>query len=169
MRRNWLSLGLLLVLLTAAGCSLFGGGDDDDADEAAPVPDGAVLLDVQSVVAGDGTLALEIIFPEGWHINVDAPPFEATWTVDGSVVQMDEADQAMSVASPAFPLSVPVTLAEGEANVLVDVVVYYCDDAQTLCTRDLLTLIAPVTVEDGAGEDVARLAYTVVPPELDSP
>ena len=183
---------VLLVVLLASGCSLFKGSEESvstpdappdvtaepdapDASDAdappgannnAPVDDGTWSMDPQVVLAGDGTVALSILLPDGWHINTDAPPFQATWKVDGVVVQMDEADQAMRLVDPIFPLHVPVTLTAGDAEVAVKIQVFYCNDDQTLCTVERRTLFAPLSVGTaGTGSDF-EISYTIVPPEV---
>ncbi len=126
-----------------------------------------MTLDAQTVAPGQGTATINITLPEGWHVNLDAPPFQATWAVDGKVAQIDAANREMQVHDPIFPLSVPVTLTAGETEVSVDTVLYYCNDDQTICTIDRRTVIAPLTVSDDApqGNDFT-VAFAVVPPQL---
>lgn len=160
--------GLLALALLAAGCTLAQGSDSSPS--AAPPESrvglgGTMTLDAQEVAPGAGSASIDIRLPEGWHVNVDAPPFQATWTVDGKVVQIDAANQALQVYDPQFPLSVPVTLADGSAQPQVELVLYYCNDDKTICTIDRRTVVAPLIVSGDASASDFTIAYTIVPPQ----
>ena len=165
--RAALVVGLSLLVFLAAACGQAQGiepapvEEDDDF-----MIDQTTTLDTQVVAPGEGTISLDIGLPEGWHVNTDAPPFQATWFVDDAVVRISEEDRDVQIHDPVFPLTVPVSLSTGDAEVSVSVVLYYCDDAVTLCTLDRRTVIAPVEVRDDAAQSDFTIAYTIVPPPL---
>ncbi len=138
-----------------------------ESEAADWTPDIEVSLEPQTVVPGEGAVLLDLAFPEGWHINLDAKPFNAVWMVDGEAVQIDEAERRMVFEQPSFPLGAPAVLSEGEAEVQAQMTVYYCNDDQTLCTRDRIRLVVPVTVNQIATSNEIVLAYEVEPPAVE--
>ncbi|MBN1284924.1 MAG: hypothetical protein JXB47_05980 [Anaerolineae bacterium] len=126
----------------------------------------AWVFEPQTVAAGEGWIKLSVDFPEGWHINTDAPPFEAHWVVDDKVVKIGLDKQTTKVANPIFPVSVPATFSDGKTELTIQVQAFYCNDDQTLCTVERRALVAPLTVSADAQNDELSLAYLIVPPEI---
>ncbi|MCZ7542787.1 MAG: hypothetical protein M5R40_04275 [Anaerolineae bacterium] len=165
----------LILIAFAVACTPAQSAEPTAPPSATPDPastggafslGGTTTLDGQAVAPGEGAVSLDIAIPEGWHINTDAPPFTAAWKVDGKVAQIVAGDQEVTLVDPVFPVSVPVTFTPGETEVSVDVVLYYCNDDQTICTLDRRTVVAPLTVTDAADSSRLTVAYAIVPPEM---
>ena len=123
---------------------------------AAPAPSRSVRLSEQTVAPGMKEFVLEIDFPDGFHLNEEAP---SAYSVDnlngGGVVMMTEGRLEHA------PARIPVTLTEGMGSVAVDLTLYYCEeDARSLCYFDDVRLEVPLNVEAG-GEDAVELRYAI--------
>jgi len=107
-----------------------------------------VLLDSQEVVEGEGQLLLDIKVPDGYKVN-DSAPFSMEWTSTSDVVQLDPDLSYQRIVEPSFPLTIPVVLSAGEADITGDLVIYYCEEeTQSLCLIERVRLQIPVTVND---------------------
>ncbi|MEP6985449.1 MAG: thioredoxin-like domain-containing protein, partial [Chloroflexota bacterium] len=84
----------------------------------------SVTVDAQTVKAGSGQIMLNLTLPDGYKLNGTAP-FIAEWTSDNAAVTIADKDKQQSIVAPTSPLSVPVTLSEGKANVKGDLTIYY--------------------------------------------
>lgn len=181
-KKLWVAIGIIGIILFTSACGQ-SAPPTATPTESSPTPEPAAessvstvpdfsadkepwVFEQQTLAAGEGWIHLSVDFPEGWHINTDAPPFEAYWVTDGKTVQMELEKQVTRIADPTFPVSVPVTLLEGKAELTIQMQAYYCNDDQTLCTVERRALIAPITVSGGAEDDEMALVYTIVPPEI---
>jgi thiol-disulfide isomerase/thioredoxin len=125
-----------------------------------------VTLPEQTVSAGDGMIALDVVLPEGYKLN-DLAPFTAAWSAAGDAVSIDPANATQSILEPAMPVTVPVTLAEGAATLHGDLTIYYCEAVdETLCFIDRVRVEVPVTVASAADEATIAIEHTVTPPPL---
>jgi thiol-disulfide isomerase/thioredoxin len=123
-----------------------------------------ITLDAQTVTAGSGDISLNVELPEGYKLNPNIP-FIAEWNSSGDAVQIAEADRVQSIPAPEMPLSIPVTLSEGEASVSGDLTIYYCESIkESLCFIDQVVVNVPVTVSaDGTGSSI-QIARAITPP-----
>lgn len=123
-------------------------------------------LEAQTVQAGSGEILLNIALPEGYKLNGLAP-FTAAWSSDAEAVQFAEADQYLSIAEPSLPITVPVSLAAGEATISGDLTIYYCEAVrESLCFIDRVRVEIPVRVEAAGSGSVIRAERVIVPPEV---
>ena len=110
------------------------------------------LLDSQEVVEGEGQLVLDIKTPDGYKVN-DSAPFSMEWTSTSDVLQLDPDLSDQRIVEPSFPLTIPIVLSAGEADITGDLVIYYCEEeTQSLCLIERVRLQIPVTV-NGEGLD----------------
>ncbi len=117
-----------------------------------------------AVTAGAGTLELTLNLPEGYHLNADTDSW-VTWEVDGTVVQATgETDTYLT--DLAEPVSLPVTFAAGEADVVAHLNIRYCSDADNLCLVNMEALSLPVKVAANGNRSTVAAAFDIVPPEL---
>ena len=94
-------------------------------------------------------------------------PFTAAWSSDAEAVQFAEADQYLSIAEPSLPITVPVSLAAGEATISGDLTIYYCEAVrESLCFIDRVRVEIPVRVEAAGSGSVIRAERVIVPPEV---
>jgi hypothetical protein len=120
--------------------------------EQFPVVDGEASLTVDlgtvEVGAGDGTLILDVVLPDGYKIN-DLAPFSMTWETTGSIV----IDADRSIVEPAFPLELASQFADG--TIAGDLTIYYCEtEAQQLCLIELVRLEASIDVVSGGPSSI---------------
>ncbi len=124
----------------------------------------SVTVDAQTVKAGSGQIVLNLTLPEGYKLN-NVAPFIAEWSSDNAAVTFT--DKKQSIVAPSLPVSVPVTLAEGKANVKGDLTIYYCEAVkESLCFIDRVTVTIPVTVSaDGTTTDL-KAVRVITPPQV---
>lgn len=117
-----------------------------------------------AVTAGQGTLALTLTLPEGYHLNEDTESW-VTWEVDGTVVKATgETDTYLT--DLAEPVSLPVTFAAGEAEAIAHLNIRYCRDDNGLCLVDMEAVTLPVQVAANGNRSTVAAAFDIVPPEL---
>ncbi len=139
-------------------------GDRDAVVVNPPFSGGEAVLAPQHVSVGEGVIRLDVVVPEGYKFN-DIAPFTAEWHPDGSVIQIADADRAQRIVEPHMPLSVPVTLVEGEAQLTVDLTTYYCEAVnESLCFVDRVRISLPVRVDRSGGSAELLIEHRVVPP-----
>ncbi len=125
-----------------------------------------ITIEAQMVAAGSGEISLNVMLPEGYKLN-NIAPFSAEWSSDGTAVSFADADQMQSIVEPELPLTVPVTLAEGSANVTGALTIYYCEAIkESLCFIDRVTVNIPVTVAADGTNTVIIAERVVTPPQV---
>lgn len=120
----------------------------------------------QTVAPGEGTIQVQITMPDGYKFN-DLAPFTANWP-DDPVVQIPADQRTTQILEPEMPLEVPVTFAEGQTEIAVNLAIYWCEAInESLCFVDRATLVAPVTVSADAGANTLVLQHSLTPPVID--
>lgn len=127
---------------------------------------GEVLhLDPAQAGPGAGTLTLEAILPEGYKMNGQAP-FTLRVYNNTSILEVSAEDNNLRIVAPEGPVSMPVTLKEGSAEITFDAAIFYCEAVnESLCFPANVRFVLPLTVTGGAGAEI-RVRYTIVPPNL---
>ena len=59
--------------------------------------------------------------------------------------------------SPDFSVEIPITAVSGSDKLILDAVVYFCEEGSTVCLFDSIRLVVPVEVS-GAGESDINLS-----------
>ncbi len=123
----------------------------------------SITLEPQKIVAGQGTVQLDINIPVGYKVNEFAP-FSMEWDSDGDGLSFDMEEANQSIVEPEFPLSFAAEFQDGESELTGDLVIYYCDDdAQSLCFIERVRVTAPLTVSSG-GQDTLVVSHTIPDP-----
>lgn len=126
-----------------------------------------VTLEPQTVAPGEGTIRLEVTFPDGYKTN-NLAPFSMEWLVEGTaegLIQFSAEEANRTIIEPAFPLSFPATFGEGEGEITADLVIYYCEaEAESLCFIERVRLTVPVTISAG-GSDAVVVMHEIEVPE----
>ncbi len=121
-----------------------------------------VTLEPVEVAAGDGTVIVDVSLPEGHKVN-DQAPFSMSWTVDGEIAELLDADR--SITAPSFPIEVPAVFSPGSGALTAELTIYYCTaETEELCLIERVRIVVPVEV--GAGASVVTLAHDIPPPQL---
>jgi hypothetical protein len=126
---------------------------------------GKVLtLEAQTVAPGQGTIQLEVSYPDGYKAN-NLAPFSMEWLTEGtaaeSLIQFSAEEANRTIIEPLFPLSFPATFSEGEGEITADLVIYYCEaEAESLCFIERIRITAPVTISSG-GSDTLVVPYAI--------
>jgi thiol-disulfide isomerase/thioredoxin len=127
--------------------------------------DDTKVLPVQTVAPGEGVIMVDAVMPFGYKLNASAP-FTATWAED-SIVTVPAELREYKVVTPELPIQFPVTLTEGETNLSVDLIIYWCEAIkETLCFVERRTVVMPVVVSPDAAGSVLSLSYQLIPPEV---
>jgi len=122
-----------------------------------------VTLLPQTVNAGEGTIRVNVTMPEGYEFN-DQAPFTAIWP-DDPVVQIPADNRETRIILPEMPLEVPVTFSEGQTELIVHLMIYWCEGVnKTLCFVERAQVKAPVSVTADSGNDMLMIEYDLVPP-----
>jgi thiol-disulfide isomerase/thioredoxin len=96
------------------------------------------ILDLgeREVRAGAATLALNVVLPDGYKFNQDAPFFMRWKAAEGDGLRFKlQADQ-VDFKQVHFPLEVPIEQVNGRAELTIDTVVYYCTSQSSACYVD---------------------------------
>jgi DNA-binding beta-propeller fold protein YncE len=117
-----------------------------------------VELPPAKIQAGRGVLRLALALPAGYKLARGAPFYFHWKSGNQQAVRFEVEPEAFDLHNPQFPLAVPLAAADGQAEVTVDAVVYYCTEKSTACFVDMVRLKAPVQVAAGAP---AALQFTV--------
>jgi hypothetical protein len=122
-----------------------------------------VTLPPQEVKPGAGTIRLNVTMPQGYKFN-DEAPFTAVWQ-ENTVAQVAADSREIRIIQPAMPLDVTAAFSEGQADLTVDLTVYWCEAVnETLCFVDRARLAVPLTVTDQGDGHTVTLDYALVPP-----
>jgi hypothetical protein len=126
-----------------------------------------VTLPAQTVAAGEGEILVDVTMPQGYKFN-DVAPFTATWS-ENPLAEIPETSQTVQIVDPPMPLEVPVTFAAGQANIEVDLTVYWCEAVnETLCFVERVRLEMPLTITADGGGHTVTMEYGLVPPAVDN-
>ncbi len=80
-------------------------------------------------------LSLNIVLPDGYKFNRDAP-FLVRWRAGAGNLRFGLDPDSVDFRSAAFPLEIPVAALEGNAEAVIDTVVYYCTSQSSACYVD---------------------------------
>lgn len=109
-----------------------------------------VELPPVAVAAGSGRVLLDVIIPDGYKVNPDAPS-RFDWSVDGPGVVVAPTAGGV-VIDPVFPYAVGATFS-ADATLTTDVSVVYCEEvAQEICLIEQVRIVAPIVVGDGPAD-----------------
>ncbi|NDJ87502.1 MAG: redoxin domain-containing protein [Chloroflexi bacterium] len=151
------------ALIPAADPSLAGDGDVTTV----PLGDNLVEYELQTVAPGEGEIVFNISMPEGYKLNSQAPFTVVSQSDD--IVSVPEESQNFRELVPELPVRLAVTFEEGSSTYTADLTIYWCEAVkEELCFIERVSVVAPVSVEPGAGANQVQLAYELVPPEIPS-
>lgn len=126
-------------------------------------------LETQTLVAGQGTLSLNVTMPIGYKFNGVAP-FTFILSSMGDAVSFEESWSNYQQVEPVMPLEVPLTLQEGNALLNMGLTIYWCEAVkQTLCFVERRQLQLPLSVEAGSSNQTASIELALVPPDASIP
>ena len=113
--------------------------------------------------AGAGQVVLQVDLPEGYKINTLAPS-SFRWQVDGDAIVLP-ADADRTVKGPTFPLTLSATFREGQATLIGEFAIYYCEaETESLCLIEQLRVSLPVSV-GSSGESQLLIRHRIPMPE----
>lgn len=123
-----------------------------------------VKLDPVQVLAGSGTIVVNIHLPQGYKVNEDAPS-SFSWRAEGGIVRFPEGAN-VSLAGPELPYEQSVTFQSGSGTLFSDVNLIYCEtEKESLCLIERLRFEVPLSVSD-AGTKMIQLEYAIPLPDL---
>lgn len=135
-----------------------------EADSAAPASGEEVVLALQTVAPGSGTLTLQIDLPEGYKIN-DLATSTVTWQADGAIVRIEQAEITQAITEAARTITTPVVFATGETTLKAQAMIFYCEAVnETLCFVAQPEIVLPIRVQSGSALHDLMIAYAVEPP-----
>ncbi len=119
-----------------------------------------VTLTAQTVATGEVTLELVFTLPDGYKLNPLVNSFVRLRGTEG--IQTPEGAQTLNDTTAALPL----TLAEGEGVLTLEVTLYYCEaNEERVCLIDDVQLTLPLRAEAGTDSRTLRVARSVQLPE----
>jgi DNA-binding beta-propeller fold protein YncE len=123
-----------------------------------------VSLASQTVAPGETQIVVNLTVPSAYKLN-DTAPFELVVSPN-PLLNVPSGKEKLSILKPSMPLTIPVTLKEGQTALIADADIYYCDAAnERLCYVSRLTLTLPLTIKAGGEKEIA-LTHTVTPPKV---
>jgi DNA-binding beta-propeller fold protein YncE len=124
-------------------------------------PGEMITLEAQTVKPGAGTLTLSLQLPQGYKLN-DQAPTQVILSVNGTKARFEDGQAEKIIRKPQFPLSIPIKLEEGEAEVKAVMVLYYCEaKKESLCYFKVAEVRVPIKVQSGAQASEIKVAYTL--------
>jgi thiol-disulfide isomerase/thioredoxin len=134
----------------------------DDGDFSGEI----VQLAPVEVAAGSGKVRLNMILPQGYKVN-DQAPYSMKWQVENDVAVLAP-DANRSIVAPQFPLELDATFKEGQGVLRGDLTVLYCEAAkESICLIERVRLEAPLKV-NATGNHTLELDHYVELPEIDT-
>jgi DNA-binding beta-propeller fold protein YncE len=125
-----------------------------------------VQIPQQEIGAGAGKIDVTVRIPPGYELNAQAPFYIGYASADSGVVRLLPKVHEQNIQDPKFPISIPAVFGQGEANVEIDLVVYYCAEGkENLCLIKQLRLLVPVrvvTANEGKTVDVQATVQPVM-------
>ncbi len=123
-----------------------------------------VTLEPVRVGPGEATLVVDVVIPEGYKVNEEAP-FSMSWIIEGDIA-VPGPGSSREVLAPVFPLTATAGFDAGAGSLTADLTIYYCtDQAESLCLIEQVRVTAPIEVVEG-GSDTVEFLHTIVAPEL---
>lgn len=127
----------------------------------------AQVLAPQTVSAGEGTIQIHALMPEGYKLN-DQAPFTAIWT-ENTVAQIPAEQRDYRVILPDLPVEFPVTFVEGQTELAVNLTIYWCEAInESLCFVDRSVLVVPLTVVSEGDTHIVTFERELVPPVINN-
>jgi sugar lactone lactonase YvrE len=125
-----------------------------------------IVLPLQTVGVGEGTILVDAPMPFGYKLNGQAP-FTALWPEDDVVtVAADQRDYR--VVTPALPIEFQATFSAGQTELKVDLIIYWCEAInETLCFVERASVTLPVQVTAEAPARALNISYQLVPPSAE--
>jgi len=120
-----------------------------------------IVFDTMVLAPGQGNITFTINLPAGFKIN-DLAPSSLSWTLDSRLFSGDVPAESINLApDTTFPIQLEGTFTEGSGNIVVDLLLYSCEEGEeSLCYVDNVQLVTPVVVQDG-GSETLSIDYTV--------
>ena len=118
-----------------------------------------ILLSLQKVSPGPASLEISLELPAGYKLNGQAPSMvKVSYTAASGAGRPESHNQI--VRNPRFPVTIPLTVLDGESMVQAHLVIYYCEaNRETLCYFKEAQLSLPVKADKGAGGNRLSAVY----------
>ena len=159
------------VALLFAGCdrgsksSQKGPGDGtvEQTGTAAPVPAETDTYAVR-VPLGKGSVSVNVLLPEEYKINREAPTRVVLRAADAAAT-FEDGKSELVLVGPEFPKRAHATFHRPAGKVVAEIELYYCTKDETLCYRKTAEVTQSfVAVRDGGAE--LTLTYALPPDEV---
>ena len=124
------------------------------------------ILELESVTVGAGpaSVLVDIVLPDGYKVNNEAPS-SFIWSVDGGTVVMAP-DASGTRIDPSFPLEFGATFVEGTGVLTGDLSIVYCDVlAESICLIEQIRVTVPMSVI-ASGTDRITVIHEVILPDF---
>lgn len=122
-----------------------------------------IQITAQEIEPGEATLNVQLELPSGYKLNSLAPTALTVTTSESRVVSLT-GGTALNFSSPNFPVNIPVKISDGEATLIADFVVYFCEAAkESLCYFKEARLNIPVKAKKGAASNRINATYKLSP------
>lgn len=122
-----------------------------------------VALPPMTASAGPATIRLDYTLPDGYKVNDDAP--SSIEVSGGASVAELTGSNPFDLTGTDLPTNVAVDLVAGEATVLFDVTIIYCESVATsLCLIDQVRYELPLTVTEGTTSTMITLQREIRAP-----
>ena len=113
----------------------------------------------QTIEPGSASVTVQLELPAGYKLNSQAPTAVMIVTSKPETLSLG-GNASQTFANPNFPLTIPVTVSEGDATVTIDFVVYYCESAkESLCFFKEARLRIPVSAKKDSGNRTLAATY----------
>jgi thiol-disulfide isomerase/thioredoxin len=115
----------------------------------------------QVIEPGKTTLTIQLQLPRGYKLNSQAPTSIMVRTSRIRLINGEDTS-ARTIRNPRFPITLQMESVEGQADIEVAYLIYYCEAAkESLCFFKEARVTLPVKVRKGSGNHALTTAFTV--------
>jgi len=124
-----------------------------------------VQHDPITVGTGTGSIVLDVVIPDGYKVNPEAPSrFE--WSADAGVINLAPDSNGVQI-NPSFPLEFGSDFGAGSTALVGDLSIVYCDaETEAICLFEQVRVNVPVTVIADAAASEVTIHHEIILPEL---
>jgi len=107
-----------------------------------------IKTDPVKIIRGNNVLRYAVNLPDGYKFTERAPFYINRSTADENVIEFVGEENTFDALRPEFPVDIPFTAQKGSTEIMIDAVVYFCENGSGICLFDNVRLIVPVEITD---------------------
>ncbi|MEW5922464.1 MAG: thioredoxin-like domain-containing protein [Candidatus Zixiibacteriota bacterium] len=114
-----------------------------------------VEMEEYSIVPGDGVVNLMFRLPKGYKFTNQAPFYLEWKSEDTTAIDFKTASSKRDSGDFNPSVSLPLHALKGKSRIIIDAVIYFCQENSTICLFDNVRIILPVDIAESAGNEIS--------------